>query len=440
MSERLAELYPSHVQTVIARAERALAFGGFDHLLLASGREQFRFLDDRPIAFYSHPPFKAFVPLTHQTDSWIVITPGKKPILVYCLPDDYWHLPPAAPHGYWVDAFDIRVVRNAEDATQHFPPMGPRLAIIGEAGDAVAAYVPNNPARVISSLHFTRSAKTEYEIACMHMAQRRGVRGHRAAEAGFRAGGSEVDIHRAYLEATGHNEFDLPYNNIIGLNEHGAVLHYQHQRHDKPSEHRSLLIDAGAQVHGYASDITRTYGNGDADFEALIAGVERVQQQLCAQVRPGQSYPQLHIEAHRLLAGVLAEQDIVRMSPEAMVAAGVTSTFFPHGLGHPIGLQVHDVAGFHANEAGDTIARPPGHPYLRLTRTLEEDFVVTIEPGLYFIPMLLEKLQASAHATQVNWPKVEHLTTFGGIRIEDEVRATSGEPENLTRDAFAVAN
>jgi Xaa-Pro dipeptidase len=439
MSERLAELYPNHVATVVARAERALAFGGFDHLLVASGREQYRFLDDRPLPFVSHPPFKAFLPLTQQTDSWIVVTPGRKPVLVYCQPDDYWHLPPAPPHGYWVEHFDIRVIRQAEEATRHFPAHGDRLAIIGEPHDAVGAYVPNNPANVISSLHYTRSAKTDYELACMRLAQSRAVRGHRAAEAAFRGGGSELEIHRAYLEATGHNDFDLPYTNIIGLNEHAAVLHYQYQRHDRPGEHRSFLIDAGAQAHGYASDITRTYGNGDAEFEALIAAVEHVQQQLCAKVRAGQNYPDLHLEAHRLLAGVLAAQDLVRMSAEAMVAEAVTSTFFPHGLGHPIGLQVHDVAGFHANEQGDTIPRPAGHPFLRMTRTLEEDFVVTIEPGLYFIPMLLAKLQAGPHAAHVNWSKVEHLTKFGGIRIEDEVRATAGAPENLTRDAFAAA-
>ena len=439
MSERLAELYPEHVATVVKRCERALEFAGFDHLLLASGRETYRFLDDRPVAFYSHPPFKALVPLTHQPDSWIVISPGKRPILVYCLPDDYWHLPPAVPHGYWVDQFDVRVIRNAEEAVRHFPAMGERIAIVGQAHDAVGDYVPNNPPLLISSLHFTRSAKTAYEIACMHMAQRRGVRGHRAAEAAFRAQGSEIEIHRAYLEATGHNDLDLPYGNIVALNEHAAVLHYQYQRHDKPGEHRSFLIDAGAQVHGYASDITRTYGNGDAEFEALIAGVEGVQQSLCRKVRPGQNYPALHIESHHLLAGVLAEQGIVRMSAEAMVAEGVSAVFFPHGLGHPIGLQVHDVAGFHANEAGDTIDRPPGHPYLRLTRTLEENFVVTIEPGLYFIPMLLDQLRAGPHAAQINWNKVEHLKRFGGIRIEDEVRATAGEPENLTRDAFAAA-
>lgn len=437
MSERLASLYPQHLATVLARAERALTFAGYDHLLIASGREQFRFLDDRPLPFVSHPPFKAFLPLTQQTDSWILVTPGRKPVLVYCQPDDYWHLPPAAPHGYWVEHFDIRIIRHPDEVLRHVPAASERLAIIGEAHDAVGHLIPNNPARVISSLHFTRSAKTEYELACMRLAQTRAVRGHRAAEAAFRARGSELEIHRAYLEATGHIDFDLPYTNIVGLNEHAAVLHYQHQRHDRPSEHRSFLIDAGAQVHGYASDITRTYGNGDSEFEALIAAVDTVQGQLCDAVRPGQNYAELHLRAHHLLGGVLADQDIVRMSAAAMVAGAVTSTFFPHGLGHPIGLQVHDVAGFHANEAGDTIARPEGHPYLRMTRTLEENFVVTIEPGLYFIPMLLERLKAGAHAHAVNWRKVEHLMPFGGIRIEDEVCATTGAPENLTRDAFA---
>ncbi|MBK6436506.1 MAG: Xaa-Pro dipeptidase [Rhodanobacteraceae bacterium] len=439
MSEGLVELYPNHVASVVQRAERALAFANFDHLLIASGREQYRFLDDRPLPFVSHPPFKAFVPLTQQTDSWIVVTPGRKPILVYCLPDDYWHLPPAAPHGYWVEQFDIRVIRTPDDAAQHFPAFSDKLAIIGEAHDTVGVYRPNNPVRVLSSLHYTRSAKTEYELSCMRLAQSRAVRGHRAAEAAFRAQGSELEIHRAYLAATGHSDIDLPYTNIIGLNEHAAVLHYQYQRHDRPSAHRSFLIDAGAQVHGYASDITRTYGNGDSEFEALIGAVDLVQQRLCGKVRAGQNYPELHIEAHHLLASVLLEQDIVRMSQEAMVEQRVTSTFFPHGLGHPIGLQVHDVAGFHANEAGETIPRPPGHPYLRMTRTLEENFVVTIEPGLYLIPMLLAELKAGAHAKHVNWSKVEHLTKFGGIRIEDEVRATVGEPENLTRNAFAAA-
>jgi Xaa-Pro dipeptidase len=119
-----------------------------------------------------------------------------------------------------------------------------------------------------------------------------------------------------------------------------------------------------------------------------------------------------------------------------MLETGVTSTFFPHGLGHPIGLQVHDVAGF-SDEQGNLIPRPAGHPYLRMTRTLAAGMVVTIEPGIYFIPTLLGKLKAGPQAKLVDWHKVEHLAKFGGVRIEDEVHCTDGAPENLTRDAFA---
>jgi Xaa-Pro dipeptidase len=157
-----------------------------------------------------------------------------------------------------------------------------------------------------------------------------------------------------------------------------------------------------------------------------------------AKVRSGQSYPELHVHAHHVLANVLREHGIVRMSAESAVASGVTSAFFPHGLGHPIGLQVHDVAGFQQNERGGTIARPPGHPYLRMTRVLQPGMVVTIEPGLYFIDMLLDELRDKPFAGDIDWAKVDFFRPYGGIRIEDDVVCTEGAPENLTRDAFAL--
>ena len=125
------------------------------------------------------------------------------------------------------------------------------------------------------------------------------------------------------------------------------------------------------------------------------------------------------------------------VSSAPTTATGVSAAFFPHGLGHPIGLQVHDVAGF-TDEDGTLIPRPEGHPYLRMTRTLAPGMVVTIEPGIYFIPTLLAKLKAGPHAKAVDWSNVEHLLPFGGVRIEDEVHCTDGEPENLSRDAFAA--
>jgi len=421
--------YQDHIATLSGRMDRALERAGCDHALIAAGVEKMRFLDDMPYAFRVNPHFKAWAPLLHNPDCWIAYTPGSTPVLVYAQPDDYWHLPPAPPSGYWTHSFDVRVIRSAEEAAQHFPNSG-RIAIIGEADAALPGFAPNNPQSLLDYLHFHRAYKTSYELAMMRVAQRTAVHGHLAARERFHAGGSELDIHRAYLASTGHNDLDLPYGNIVGLNEHGATLHYQYQQSERPLELRSLLIDAGADHAGYASDITRTWGNGDTQFAALVAAVDREQQALAAKVKPGQDYRELHLEAHLRLGGVLHDLGIVRMDPGTMLETG---------LGHPIGLQVHDIAGFMATDAGGTIPKPEGHPFLRMTRTLEPGMVVTIEPGIYFIDMLLAKLKSGPHAAAVNWNAVEHLHKFGGVRIEDEVHCTDGEAENLTRDAFAAA-
>ena len=127
------------------------------------------------------------------------------------------------------------------------------------------------------------------------------------------------------------------------------------------------------------------------------------------------------------------------MSPESAVESGVSSAFFPHGLGHLLGLQVHDVGGFQKDESGGTIDKPKGHPYLRLTRDIEPRMVMTIEPGLYFIDMLLAELKDKPVSRDVNWEKVDRFHKYGGIRIEDDVVCTDAAPENLTRDAFAAA-
>ena len=121
------------------------------------------------------------------------------------------------------------------------------------------------------------------------------------------------------------------------------------------------------------------------------------------------------------------------------MANGLSGVFFPHGIGHLLGLQVHDVAGLAADVSGRTeIPRPPGHRYLRLTRTLEPGFVVTIEPGVYFIDLLLDAAQRDGLGRHIHWDTVRALQPYGGIRIEDDVVCTAtNTPENLTRDAFA---
>ncbi|HVR82141.1 MAG TPA: Xaa-Pro dipeptidase [Luteimonas sp.] len=435
-----AILYAEHLNVLRSRADAALARGGFDHLVVPSGTMHYQLFDDRDYPYAANPQFKAWLPLTRNPGSWLLYTPGAKPKLIYLQPFDYWHVVPQAPNGYWVEHFDIAVIRKPEEALQHLPKQAARCAILGEPQSALGTFVPNNPPAVIDYLEYQRAFKTPYEVAMMRAATRIGVRAHRAAEAAFRDGKSEFDIHLAYCAAARQDAGELPYNNIVALNEHGAVLHYIELDRAPPAQLRSFLIDAGGSDGGYACDITRTYARDSAgEFQALIDAVDAAQQTMCAQVRAGFDYKQLHLDAHLALAGILKDFGVIKVSPEAAVATGVSSAFFPHGIGHGIGLQVHDVAGFAASHSGGTIPKPEGHPYLRLTRVLEPGMVVTIEPGIYFIDMLLEKLKQDGHADSVDWARVDAFRPYGGIRIEDDVVCTESAPINLTREGFSVA-
>ena len=434
----IASLYPQHFAELQARATEALQRGGFDHLVIPSGSLHYQFFDDRDYPYAVNPQFKAWLPVTKAPGSWLIFTPGAKPKLVFLQPHDYWHVVPAAPSGYWVDHFDIAIIRTPEEATQHLPKDIARCAILGEPQSAVGDYTPNNPQAVVAYLEYQRAFKTPYEVAMMREASRIGVRAHRAAERAFRAGSSEFGIHLAYCQAAGQDANDLPYGNIVCLNEHAAVLHYTDRDRVPPKQSRSFLIDAGASFGGYASDITRTYSAQADEFAAMIDAVDAAQLAMCDAVRAGVDYKQIHLDAHLALAGILKDFGVITVSPEAAVQTGVSSTFFPHGIGHGIGLQVHDVAGFAESDRGGTLPKPEGHPYLRLTRTLQTGMVVTIEPGLYFIDMLLDELKQKGLGNAVDWARVDAFKPYGGIRIEDDVVCTNAAPLNLTREAFAA--
>jgi Xaa-Pro dipeptidase len=433
----LVSLYPSHVATVKERHDRALAATSFDHVVVFSGALKVQFLDDNYYPFKTNPHFKSWVPVIDNPHCHVVYTPARKPLLIYWQPIDYWYKPAATPCGYWVDQFDIVIIRDPEEAKQHFPKQG-RTAYLGEPNDLLGADL--NPEELLSRLHWERSWKTDYEIACIRGANAIGARAHAAAARSFIEGRSEFEIHIDYLMASLHAEAELPYSNIIAVNENASVLHYtQHERgHLHEAERHSFLIDAGASLNGYASDITRTYSRESDEFADLIAAFDQMQQGLCAMVRPGVNYVDVHMAAHAGVAHLLHEFKFVDLDADSIVDTRISSTFFPHGVGHFLGLQVHDVAGFHGDCLGNLIAKPEGHEFLRLTRVIDPRMCFTIEPGLYFIDTLLKDLKASDRAKHVNWSKVDAFRKFGGIRIEDDVVVTDDGYVNLTREAFAA--
>jgi Xaa-Pro dipeptidase len=433
-------MFGAHLGTLCERTARALQTSGFTSLLVHAGSLLEIFQDDRTYPFEAHAPFKVWVPLQDAPDSFVWFEPGTRPRLILHQPQDYWYQSAQTPQDYWVSHFDLRSAPDRAAARALLPHDLSGTAYIGDALPELASWGVGavNPAALMRRLDYVRAVKTPYELLCLREANRLGALGHLAAARAFRAGGSEFEIELAFLKACGLREQELPYNPIIALNSGGAVLHYQVLQKRPPPERYSLLIDAGAEFAGYASDITRSYSAEDADFAALIARLDRMQQALCARVRAGVDWRDIHLLAHRLTAEVLREADLILCGVEEALEREVTSVFLPHGIGHLLGLEVHDVGGFWRSPEEGDIPRPAGHPYLRLTRTLEAGFVVTMEPGIYFIDQLLETARADQRAALINWSRVAQLGRFGGIRIEDDLAVQRGGCENLTRDAFAA--
>jgi Xaa-Pro dipeptidase len=444
MTESGAE-YEQHLASLQSRFSAALAGSTYDAILVYSGLLLPLFRDDQSYPFRPQAWYSIWGPLPPAPDCFLYVKPGARPRLIICAPADFWYQPQARPTGAWTRHFEIEVLGSLDAVRAALPQNLTRVALIGAPSDEMTAWGlgEQNPEKLLLALDFTRAVKTPYELTMLRLANRLGARGHGAAAAAFAAGDSEYAIHQAFLAAIQQREQELPYNAIVALNEAGSVLHYQNLRREPPAAHHSLLIDAGAQWHGYASDITRTYAAAKGapdhrEFAALIKAMDEAQQCLCAQVRAGVEWVDIHLAAHRAVAGVLRDADLIRCDADEAVASGLSGVFLPHGIGHLLGLQVHDVGGLQRSVAGGEIARPAGHPYLRLTRRLEAGFVVTMEPGLYFIEPLLAQARADARGAHINWGRVDDLRRFGGIRIEDDLVVTASGSENLTRNAFAA--
>ena len=442
MTDSLATLYPAHVEEQVRRTESALAASDFEHVVIYSGAQHLLFLDDHYYPFKVNPHFKAWVPLLDVPESFVIFSAGVRPRVVYFQPVDFWYKPPAAPSGYWLEHFDVHTVSSVDSTRDLLPQRLERTAFIGEWRTDFGSWglLQVNPATLLNALHYPRALKTAYELECMRRASKLGATAHVAAERAYRAGASEYEVHMEYCRACGLREEELPYNNIVAFNRNAAVLHYQFLERTPPldADRHSLLIDAGAAFNGYAADITRTYSYRDRDFAELVSRLDRTQQELCQAVGPGVDYKELHMLTHRKLAQLLREADFINVRAEDAVASGLSGVFFPHGVGHLLGLQVHDAGGFMRDPSGALIEKPAGQSTLRLTRVLEPGFVLTVEPGIYFIDSLLAATRGNGLDRQINWQRVEAFRKFGGIRIEDNVAVTADGRENMTRNALAA--
>jgi len=439
-----AQLYRRHLETldqflVKALAQAATQGAPFDGVLFHSGAARTYHADDQEIPFRPAAHFHRWVPLT-TPDHWVLARPGRKPQVVRVRPQDFWYDTAPPPVSYWEESVALHEVESFEAAGRTLRALGlDRTAYVGPDGDAATTLglAPEavQPEALLAPLDWYRAYKTDHEMRCLRRAAVKAAAGHRQARQAFENGASERAIHWAFLAASGQLEKEVPYETIVALDAKGAILHYQHKRGPGAAPGKVFLLDAGAAHEGYAADITRTWCvNGTDDtFRALIDGVDALERQLVARVTAGRPYLELHVDAHRRVAALLHDLGVFKVSAEEAFERGLTAAFFPHGLGHHLGLQVHDVGGHQKGPDGGRVPPPEEYPALRNTRILEPGHVVTIEPGIYFIPMLLEPLREGVGAGRIDWALVDRLTPLGGVRIEDNVLCTADEPEDFTR-------
>lgn len=235
------------------------------------------------------------------------------------------------------------------------------------------------------------------------------------------------------------NNMQCAYNSIVTV--HGEVLHNQVYHHPlQPGD--LLLVDLGAETaSGWAADVTRTWpvsGKFSPSQRDIYDIVLAAHDACIAYARPGVEYQDIHLLACRVMAEGLVNLGILKGQPEDLVEMDAHALFFPHGIGHLLGLDVHDmedlgdIAGY---EVGRVRSDRFGLCFLRLNRPLQAGMLVTIEPGFYQVPAILNHPEnRRKYQDVVNWDNLAKFTDVRGIRIEDDVLITEGRPQILTAD------
>jgi Xaa-Pro dipeptidase len=269
--------------------------------------------------------------------------------------------------------------------------------------------------------------------------------GHKAVEqfVDYNSSFSSLCLLEVFLKHSKQVLNHSPYTPIIATDDTMSILHYKEFPQVKKTN--GVLIDAGCSYLNYASDISRTHAKMQAHMLAkeLISQVDILQRKLCAMVKHGIFMCSLQLEAHKGILQILIESGIC--NKEVSLDTGITKYFYMHGLGHHLGLQVHDVSGLSALPftGVHNSVLPVMEAWeenlvgkMRFSGKLQQSHTITIEPGIYFNKILMEKLKNSDLKTCINWKLVDFLTaSFSGIRIEDNILVLKESHHNLTRNA-----
>ncbi len=278
-----------------------------------------------------------------------------------------------------------------------------------------------------------RRPKESAEIELMQRCAVATAAGYAAIQPLLQPGVSEralqIELEAEYFR---HGAQTTGYDSIVGIGAQSAVFHGSPSPDRVAKQGDFILIDSGAQLDRYVIDVTRTSvaGNPSAFQRDLHQAVLGAQTRTCAKCRPGAEWKDLHFATAVDLMGGLVAMGVLKGDPQSLVEQDVHTLFYPHGLGHLVGLGVRDASGL---EPGRKRDERPNLRSLRMDLILRAGYIVTVEPGLYFIPAILnDPARRERYRDAVNWPLVEQHLHLGGVRIEDNLLVTDSGPVNLT--------
>ncbi|KAK0654650.1 putative Xaa-Pro aminopeptidase PEPP [Lasiodiplodia hormozganensis] len=320
-------------------------------------------------------------------------------------------------------------------------PKSTIYAISGQISDETTFLAFNNKNFDLlkTAVEECRVIKTPYEIALITHANNVSTAAHTAVMAAAKSATNERELEAIFLKSCIERGCrNQAYGSIMASGTAAATLHYV--ANDQPLAGKlNLLVDAGAEKDCYASDITRTFpisGKFSPESRAIYEIVLRMQKEAIESLKAGVSWDEVHSQAHRTAISGLLDLGILKGDAKAIFDARTSVAFFPHGLGHYLGMDTHDCGG-HPNYAD----KDPMFRYLRKRGTLPAGSVITVEPGIYFCRFIIEPyLKDEKHKGFIDEKVLEKYWEVGGVRIEDNILITESGYENLTETPKETAD
>ncbi|KHN97111.1 Peptidase M24, structural domain protein [Metarhizium album ARSEF 1941] len=334
------------------------------------------------------------------------------------------------------DVDEVKFTTDVNATLTHLAKQGPSstvFAIANQVSDNVTflAFGSNDFDTVKKAIETSRVVKDEFEVAMIQKANHISSIAHKAVIERSKTAATEQELYATFLErCVSHAAPEMAYHPILAAGKAAATLHYV-DNNAPLSGKQNLLIDAGCEWNNYASDITRTFpltGKFTKESRNIYDIVLRMQKECIELIKGGMLWDDLHLHAHKVAIDGLLALGILKGDAREILDARTSAAFFPHGLGHHLGMDTHDTGGNPNPNDKDKLFR-----YLRLRGHVPAGAVVTVEPGIYFCDFIIKPyLDDPIHNKFIDAAVLDRYWDVGGVRIEDNIHVRENGHVNLT--------